>query len=84
MFVRSLPCAKESEANAAALYVDVIDEKGGVVQTGILWGNENQPLTVRVNDQAWLLKLDRERWKMPFEVALDKFTHELHPNTLSP
>ncbi|MFT4641195.1 MAG: hypothetical protein ACI8T1_004531 [Verrucomicrobiales bacterium] len=84
VFVRSLPRAKESEANAAALYVDVIDEKGGVVQTGILWGNENQPLTVRVNDQAWLLKLDRERWKMPFEVALDKFTHELHPNTLSP
>jgi hypothetical protein len=55
-----------------------------VIDQGLLWGLENQPFTVQVNDQAWLIKLDRERWKIPFAIHLDKFTHEFHPNTGTP
>lgn len=83
-FLRGLPREKESEANVAGLYVDVLDSGGEVLQQGILWGLENQPWTVRVDEREWLLKLDRERWKIPFSIHLDTFTHEFHPNTGTP
>lgn len=84
VFMRPLPREKEGEANVAALYVDVLGEGDEVIDQGLLWGLENQPFTVQVNDQAWLIKLDRERWKIPFAIHLDKFTHEFHPNTGTP
>lgn len=84
VFMRELPRETESEANVTALYVDVVDDQGEVLDEGILWGMENQPWTVQVEDRAWLVKLDRERWKIPFTVHLDDFTHEFHPNTGTP
>ena len=84
VFLRELPRETKNELNVAALYVDVIDERGEVAQRGILWGKENQPFTVRMGEKAWLLKMDRERWKIPFAIQLNKFTHEFHPNTGTP
>lgn len=84
VFLRPVERDPEGEANVAGLYVDVLDEKGEAVDTGLLWGLENHPWTLNVGDQTWLLKLERERWKIPFTVHLDNFTHEFHPNTGTP
>ncbi len=79
-FVRALPKDNKNEANVAATYVDIIDESGESTQSGILWGQETQPLTVQLGDQTWVIKLDRQRWPIPFTIQLDKFAAEFHDN----
>lgn len=79
-FVRPLAKDTKNEANVAATYVDIIDASGESTQSGILWGQEMQPLTVQLGEQSWVLKLDRQRWPIPFTVQLDKFTAEFYDN----
>ncbi len=79
-FVRSLPQDTKNEANVAATYIDVLDASGQAKQSGILWGQEMQPLTIQVGERSWVIKLDRQRWPIPFTVKLDKFTAEFFDN----
>ncbi len=81
MFLRKLEPELEAEANASAFYVDALTKDGEVISRGILWGYESQPMTIEHEGKQWLLKLDRKRWKMPFEIQLDKFTYSFHPGT---
>ncbi len=81
MFLRELPAEKEAEANASAFYIDVLNDSNQSMRRGILWGLASQPLTIRHPKGDFLVKLERKRWKLPFAIQLDKFTHEFHPNT---
>ncbi|HVY62434.1 MAG TPA: cytochrome c biogenesis protein CcsA [Planctomycetota bacterium] len=76
------PTAPEAEQNVAGLYVHVEDREGQAPpQDGILWGGERDPLVVSVGGREWALDLRKKRYKMPFTIVLDKFTHEEHPRT---
>jgi hypothetical protein len=68
----------EAEKNVAALATKV-DGKDG-----ILWGLASSPLVVPADGRNWAVALRKKRFKMPFTVTLDKFTHEFYPNTEIP
>lgn len=76
---------KEAEANVAGLYVHVTDngkeDKQGLKKDGILSGLSQYPFAWSSGGKNWVLDLRKKRYRMPFTVVLDKFTHELHPRT---
>jgi len=76
-----LPTAKEAEQNVAGVYAEVIQKNGSQVHTGILWGQARAPWVVTMDGKTWAIDLQRKRWQLPFTIALDKFTRELHPGT---
>ncbi|MEM7146624.1 MAG: cytochrome c biogenesis protein ResB [Verrucomicrobiota bacterium] len=80
------PAALDPEAarNIPGAYVGVRSKSGGEEEEVILWGFARHPATVPVGDDEWTFQLIKERWKAPFEVKLDKFTHEYHPKTQIP
>jgi hypothetical protein len=72
--VKAVPLDKEAENNVATLYCKVNGKDG------ILFGMEQFPLLVDAKGK-WAIALRKKRYKMPFTVTLEKFTHELYPNT---
>lgn len=74
------PLAKEAEQNIAGAYATVAAEDGSS-QQGILWGLARAPWTVNVNGDDYLIDLRHKRYPVPFTIALEKFTRELHPGT---
>ncbi|MEA3365124.1 MAG: cytochrome c biogenesis protein ResB [Candidatus Hydrogenedentes bacterium] len=79
---RLVPMApeKQAERNAAGAYV-AIEPKDGESMKAILWGFSQLPLTVERDGKQWVFDLRKKRYQMPFTVALDTFTHEMHPGT---
>ena len=45
---------------------------------------EAYPVTFEVENKPYTISLRKALWKMPFDVQLDKFTHEFHPGTRRP
>jgi len=84
VFLRSEARAREAEANVAGAYVTVLPADGGQPREGVLWGLERGPFTVRVGGEVWGIDLRRERYPMPFTLALDEFTKEDHPRSSMP
>jgi len=82
-FLRSSPPSKEAEQNVAGAYAAAV-LPDGTRREGILWGLAEGPWTVRADGADWLVDLRRERYPMPFTVALDVFTKEEHPRTSMP
>lgn len=82
-FVQPRKPELEAELNTAACYVRVRPE-GGAAQEGILWGMARYPMTVRALDREFGVTLRKRRFPMPFEIELEKFTHEYHPGTMMP
>jgi hypothetical protein len=80
-FLQSISRDKESEANFAGAYVDVIEKTGGPTQSFITWGLEHYPHVVHVGDDRWAIGITRNSWALPFKIVLDDFTVEHHPNT---
>lgn len=76
--VKALPWAQEAEQNLPAVYMTV----NGSQQ--ILWGAAIYPQVVDGGATKYAVALRRKRYRMPFTVRLDKFTHELYPNTQTP
>lgn len=74
---------KQAEGNAAGAYVTIQPKDGEPVE-GILWGFSRLPLTIEMDGKMWVVDLRKRRYQMPFTVALDKFTHEMHPGTQMP
>lgn len=79
VILAELPLRPQAEANIAGATVEIVDEKQGMRRTGLLWGAEAKPLTVTAAGKAWAITLRRERYPMPFSVALEHFTKEDHP-----
>ncbi|MDA0576474.1 MAG: cytochrome c biogenesis protein ResB [Verrucomicrobia bacterium] len=76
--------AKEVEANAAGVYVEVVDKAGGAPQRSIVWAYERHPFAFTTGTERWAVAMKRRTWSIPFDVRLDRFTVELHPNTQIP
>jgi hypothetical protein len=74
---------KQAERNAAGAHVTIQPRHGEPVE-GILWGFSQLPLTLELDGKMWVIDLRKRRYQMPFTVALDKFTHEMHPGTQMP
>ncbi|RMG17443.1 MAG: hypothetical protein D6731_04075 [Planctomycetota bacterium] len=81
--LRELELARENEQNVAGLYATIRTSSGEETQA-ILWGGQRYPLAVRAGGRTWAIDLRKRRFKMPFAVALDKFTRELYPGTNMP
>lgn len=73
------PLARDSasERNAAAVFARVLS--GANALGSWSWGRELQPSAFDVDGRAFTLGLRRERYPMPFSVALDDFEKQDHP-----
>jgi hypothetical protein len=76
--VRVLQPNKEAEANVATIFM----KANG--QDHILWGAAVHPSIVDAGGKKWAVALRKKRFKMPYSITLDKFTHEYYPNTRTP
>ncbi len=83
-FLRSEAPLAEAEANIAGAYVEVLEKRGGARHAGILWGAETSPLELTLAEGRWGIALRKERYPMPFTLALESFTKEDHPGTAMP
>ncbi|MEO0649849.1 MAG: cytochrome c biogenesis protein ResB [Planctomycetota bacterium] len=83
VFLREEALNPTAEANGPGAYVRVLHADGRVDE-GILWAFDAAPLTVRSGPEQYALDLRKERYPMPFEVALDVFTKRDHPRTSMP
>ena len=73
-----------AEANVAGAHVVVVDRDTGERTEGLLWGRDEYPLVVSIGGDEWAIDLRKERYPLPFTVALDVFTKEEHPRTNMP
>ncbi|HET6163895.1 MAG TPA: cytochrome c biogenesis protein ResB [Planctomycetota bacterium] len=73
------PLAVEAEANVAGLVATLREKATGRMTTAQFWGLEFGGFTFESGGKTWLLHLQHRRWKLPFAIALDKFTFETHP-----
>lgn len=76
--------AVEGEQNLPGAYLTLTPKAGGSPIEAILWGGANGPYAATVDGKAYAFDLHRSRWLLPFTIALDKFTRELHPRTNMP
>jgi hypothetical protein len=56
-------------------------KSGAILQRGIVWGGESAPWTVKTPYGTYSFELRRRQTPLPFTLALDKFSRELHPRT---
>lgn len=75
----SRPTDPRAEANIAGACVSVVDDRDGIRRRALLWGAEAKPFTFFAAGKSWALSLRKERYEMPFELQLDRFTKEDHP-----
>jgi hypothetical protein len=75
---------KEAGRNVPGAYVSLKSKKSGEENEAILWGFARHPATLDVDGEQWTVQLIKERWKSPFQVKLDNFTHEYYPKTRIP
>jgi hypothetical protein len=75
---------KEAGRNVPGAYVSLKSTASGEESEAILWGFARHPATLTVDGEQWAVQLIKERWKAPFQVSLDEFTHEYHPKTRIP
>ena len=80
-YLESLPMEPEHERNVAGAYAQAQLKNGGHAFDMILWGMQQQPVSVTVDGESWTVDLRRRRWEVPFTVVLADFRRELHPRT---
>lgn len=85
--VNPLKWNPESGGNFAVIFATVV-AKGADVGTegtqGILFAADRAPFVVEWDGRPFALHLRRQRYPLPFEVQLVKFTKEEHPRTSIP
>ncbi len=74
----------DAERNTAGVYVALRSEGEGDGEELLLWGRDFGPTTHLVEGMPWQLQLRKERYPMPFSIALDDFLKEDHPGTSMP
>lgn len=75
---------KEAEKNFAGCRVTVLGKDGKAHGEHLVAAASYHPATIRWEAEMFALNIRKALWKMPFEVKLDKFTHEFHPGTMRP
>ncbi|NLN93642.1 MAG: cytochrome c biogenesis protein ResB [Candidatus Hydrogenedens sp.] len=76
-----LPENASAEMNVPGL---VISLKGGSTEKAVLWGMQRLPWLTEVEGRQYAFDFTRQRWELPFSIALEKFNHEWHPGTNTP
>ena len=84
VFLSEEPRSTAAEKNLAGAYVQVRPRAGDGPIDGLLWVADAAPLTVAIGDARWAVDLRRERYPMPFGIALETFTKENHPRSNMP
>jgi len=81
ILLEALPPNQEDAAqNLPGVTVTIVADD--LRREALLWGYpERPPYVTTVKGRPWAFELHRQRWQLPFAVALRKFTHELHPGT---
>lgn len=82
--IQPSPLDTEAARNIPGAYIAVRPKSGGDETDAILWGFARHPATMTVDGEDWTFQLIKERWKAPFEIQLNKFTHEYYPKTQLP
>ncbi len=82
--LQALPLEKESEMNVPGLYIRLRGATSGALAEGIAWGGARSPLTLTVDDQSYVVEVNRRRFPLSFTVTLNKFTRTLYPGTQMP
>lgn len=75
---------KEAERDLAGCLVNIVDKEGNKLDRVLLSTACVQPATFEVGEKVFTITIRKALWKMPFEMQLDKFTHEFHPGTRRP
>jgi hypothetical protein len=78
-----------NEANIAGLVLEINDASSNELLSKAVLGAvqrgpgqpERPPVVVKVKDKTYAIELTRERWKVPFQVKLDKFNLEKYEGT---
>jgi ResB-like family len=83
-YLEATPFAKQAEQNIAGAYVTLRETASGQEHHAILWGVQRMPYAMEIDSLLWTVDLRKRTWPLPFVIALDKFTHELHPRTNMP
>jgi hypothetical protein len=83
-FLKEEPRLPDSERNTAGVYVSLQETAGDTQVDAMLWGRDVEPYQVDVDGVRWGVQLRRERYPMPFTIALDDFIKEEHPGTMMP
>lgn len=78
------PPETQAEANIAGASLTIADDAHGMVRQCLVWGAELHAYTFVVSGKYWAVSLRKERFAMPFAIALSKFTKEDHPRTDMP
>lgn len=74
----------QAEANIAGGCVAIVDDSNGVRRRALVWGAEAKPFTFVAAGRSWAISLRKERYAMPFSIALEHFTKEDHPRSDMP
>lgn len=83
MALEAIARAPQNERNAAGAVVELALHDG-TRQRGLLWGIDLAPWVVEVGGRTWSIDLRRERYPMPFTLALEDFRMEEHPGIAMP
>lgn len=75
---------KEAERDLAGCHVSILDKDGKKLDRVLLSSACVHPASFEVGERVYTITIRKALWKMPFEVQLDKFTHEFHPGTRRP
>ncbi|MDP6206825.1 MAG: cytochrome c biogenesis protein ResB [Roseibacillus sp.] len=78
------PDKKSAERDMAGCYVNILDKEGNRIERVLLASACVHPATFEVGAKIFTITIRKSLWKMPFEIQLDKFTHEFHPGTRRP
>ena len=73
--IKMEPVEQDAARNVPAVKIE-IDNKRAIV-----WGRSLLPFVIEKDSKEYQFKVIRKREKLPFELTLQKFTMELHPNT---
>lgn len=82
-YLRGEKADKEAERNLPGVFVALQSAKGEA-NKAILWDWATAPFTYRADGRTFTLRLRRKAWELPFQVKLNRFTHEYHPGTMRP
>ncbi len=79
------PDKKEAERDLAGCHARIASKGGELIGETILLSSACvHPATFKVEDKVYTITIRKALWTIPFDVQLDKFTHEFHPGTRRP
>lgn len=77
------PLEREPEKNLPGLILKIRARPEGEKDV-LLFGGESRPTPIRLNGRTYNLQLRLKKFKLPFEITLNKFEREFHPGTETP